>query len=105
MKGKRKMNLRMFGIGTAEALAGEKTKGTVTQVKTCYWLKVNTKPVRAHMADGARFPHIIHIAYSVDGKTYTAKRWVPWHQRCPVKDESITVNYEPDAPEKYGVFL
>lgn len=99
------MNLRMFGIGTAAALAGKEVKGTVTQVKTCCWLKVNTKAVRTNMADGARFPHILHISYTVDGKTYTAKRWVPWHQRCPVKDEIIAVHYEPEAPEKYGVFL
>jgi hypothetical protein len=35
----------MFGIGVTNAIAGEQTEGEVVAVKTCWWLKVNTKPV------------------------------------------------------------
>lgn len=97
------MILRMFGIGTANAIAGGQTEGLVTAVKTCWWLKVNTKPVRRHALDGALFPHIIHFTYSVDGQTYKGKRYVNWNKRCPVKDERITVHYERENPEKYAV--
>ena len=99
------MLLRMFGIGTFKAFAGGQTEGSVTKVDTCHWFKVNTKPVRKHMADGAVFPHIIHFDYDVDGKTYSGKRWVNWNKRCPVKGEKITVHYEEDAPEKYAVII
>ena len=99
------MTLRMCGIGTAKAIAGGRTEGTVTKVTTCYWFKVNTKPIRRYSGDGALFPHIIHFTYPVDGCTYTGKRWVMWNRRCPVKDERITVFYEEDAPEKYAVIL
>ena len=61
------MLLRMFGIGVTNAIAGGQTEGTVTEVKTCYWFKVNTKPVRTHAGDGAVYPHIIHFTYNVAG--------------------------------------
>ena len=99
------MNLRMFGIGVTDALAGDQTEGTVTEVKTCYWLKVNTKPVRCSAIDGALFPHIIHFTYSVDGQAYKGKRYVNWNKRCPVKGEKITVHYEREKPEKYAVIV
>ena len=99
------MNLRMFGIGATNAIAGERAEGEVTQVKTCWWLKVNTKPVRTHMADGAEFPHIIHFEYTVDGQRYCGKRYVHYNRRCPVKGEKMVVYYEKEAPAKYAVVL
>lgn len=95
--------LRMFGIGAANALAGGQALGTVTEVSTCYWFKVNTKPIRRHSWDGAVYPHIIRFSYEVDGKTYSGKCWVPWTVRCPVKGEQITVFYEETDPQKYAV--
>ena len=46
------MLLRMFGIGVTNAIAGGQTEGTVTEVKTCYWFKVN-KPVCFHDGKGS----------------------------------------------------
>lgn len=97
--------LRIFGIGTTDAIAGGQTEGTVTDVKTFYWIKINTKPVRTHASDGAVYPHIICFAYSVGGQTYKGKRYVQWNKRCPVKDEKITVYYEKDNPSKYAVIV
>lgn len=97
--------LRMFGIGVGDAFAGGQTQGTVTQVKTCWWLKVNTKAFRRNMFDGAQFPHIIHFTYSVNNQTYTGKRYVNWNKRCPVKDEKILVYYEKSSPENYAVII
>jgi hypothetical protein len=99
------MFLRMFGIGAHNAIAGSKTEGIVTAVKTCFWLKINTKPVRTHAGDGAMYPHIIHFTYQVNGQPYKGKRWVMWNKRCPVKDERIPVYYEENAPEKFAVIL
>lgn len=99
------MFFRIFGLGTAEAFGGSQTEGTVTDVKTCWWFKVNTKPVRFHGSDVAVYPHIIRFSYQVDGRTYEGRRWVMWNRRCPVKGEALTVHYEPSAPEKYAVIL
>ena len=99
------MFLRMFGIGVSNAIAGEQTEGTVIDVKPCWWLKVNTKPVRRNLFDGAAFPHIIHFTYCVNGQTYTGKRYVNWNKHCPIKGEKITVYYETNKPDKYAVII
>ena len=95
--------LRMFGIGASAALAGEKTLGTVTQVKTCRWLKVNTKPVRRGPMDGAAFPHIFCFTYTVGERTYRGKRYVHWNKRCPQPGETVTVYFEKENPAKHAV--
>ena len=99
------MLLRMFGIGVSRAIAGCQTEGTVTKVSTCYWFKVNTKPVRTHAGDGALYPHIIHFTYQVAGQTYAGKRYVQWNERCPVKGEKLRVYFESDNPSKFAVFV
>ena len=40
-------------------LGGYCVEGKITEVKTCHWLKVNTKATRTNALDGAKFPHII----------------------------------------------
>ena len=99
------MLLRMFGIGVTHAIAGGQTEGTVTEVKTCYWFKVNTKPVRTHAGDGAVYPHIIHFTYNVAGQTYTGKRYVQWNKGRPVKGEKLTVYFEKENPSKFAVII
>ena len=99
------MNLRMFGIGVSDAIAGEQTQGTVTQVKTCWWLKVNTKAVRFGPMDGAMFPHISYFTYTAYGETYQGKRYVNLDKRCPVSGEKLTVYYEKNDPSRYAVIL
>lgn len=99
------MNLRMFGIGVTNAIAGKQTEGKVTEVKTCWWLKVNTKPVRGNTFDGALFPHIIYFTYTAGGRKYQGKRYVNWNKRCPQKGEMLTVYYEKEDPSKYAVIV
>ena len=99
------MNLRMFGIGVTDAIAGEQTQGTVTQVKTCWWLNLNTKALRTSAMDGAMFPHIIHFTYIVGGQTYQGKRYVHWNKQCPVAGQKLTVYFEKNDPAKYAVIL
>ena len=54
----------------------KETTGTVISVKKQWWLKINTKSVRLHALDGAIFPHIIKVEYTVDGQTYTKRKWI-----------------------------
>ena len=94
----------MFGVGDKKLIGGNASvAGTVTGVKTCWWLKVNTKPVRANGLDGARFPHIIQFTYHVDGAEYRGSRYVSWAARCPREGERITVYFDRAAPAKYAV--
>ena len=53
-----------------------KTIGTIISVKKQWWLKVNTKPVRMHALDGATFPHIVTVKYTVDGNEIVKKKWL-----------------------------
>ena len=48
----------------------KETTGTVISVTKQWWLKVNRKPVRTHAMDGAAFPHIIKVKYTIGVKDY-----------------------------------
>ena len=89
------------GLGRSRLLAqGRTTQGVVTGTRTLWWCKVNTKPVRLHLADGARFPHPVAFRYTVDGRTYTAKTVLGWYAQCPGAGEAVRVWYDPDRPER-----
>ena len=84
---------------------GRETAGTVTRLKTCWWIKVNTKHVRMGPLDGAKFPHIIYFTYSAGGVTYQGSRYVRYFLRCPVKGERLAVFYDERNPARYAVSL
>ena len=79
------------------------TTGTVISVKKQWWLKVNTKPVRMHTLDGATFPHIITVKYSVDGQEYTKRKWIKACEIPPALDTEVTVIYDENTPSKSKV--
>ncbi len=78
--------------------------GTVVSVKRQWWLKVNTKPIRRHMYDGALFPYIFKVAYTVDGKRYFKRKWVQPGCAVPSIGTQVTVSYEDGRPKKATVF-
>ena len=78
----------------------KETMGTVISVATQWWLKVNTKPVRRHALDGATFPHIIKVQYTVDGKVYIKRKWIGANSQPPMEGSSVTVLYCSDNPQK-----
>ena len=78
----------------------KETMGTVISVKKQWWLKINTKPVRTHALDGAIFPHIIKVQYTVDGKTYAKRKWIGANSHPPVAGSSVTVLYYGNNPNK-----
>ena len=95
-----------FGLGAKRIIAENNiTDGIVTEVKVCWWLKVNTKPVRAHALDGAVYPHIIYFTYIVGGVEYKGSRYVSWNAKCPQSKANITVYYDREKPEKYAVVV
>ena len=78
----------------------KQTTGVVISAARQWWLKVNTKPVRMHALDGAAFPYIIKVRYTVGGREYTRRKWI--HAGHPVPDAGapVTVLYTEDRPSK-----
>ena len=76
------------------------TVGTVLSVARQWWLKVNTKMVRLHPLDGAIFPHIIKVRYTVAGKDYTKRKWIGPGKPVPAVGETVTVYYCADKPAR-----
>lgn len=81
----------------------QKTVGEVTKIKTCWWIKINTKPFRRHALDGAIFPYIIYFNYSFRGVDYQGSSCVRYLLRCPNNGETITVFVDPKRPTRYAV--
>ena len=81
----------------------KETMGTVISVKKQWWLKINTKPVRMHALDGAIFPHIIKVQYTVDGKTYIKRKWIGANSQPAAEGSSVTVLYCGNNPNKANV--
>lgn len=98
--------LRTLGLGAGKLIRGNHTAaGTVTEVKTCHFLKVNQKSLRTTPLDGAAFPHILYFTYQVDGTSYRGSRFVNWNLPCPGKGAEITVYYAPSAPARCTVSI
>ena len=81
----------------------QKTTGIVVSVKIQWWLKVNTKPVRMHALDGATFPHIITVKYSVNGQEFKKRQWVKACDTPPTLNSEVTVIYDENKPSKSRV--
>lgn len=97
--------LRFFNIGADAILAkGCCVQTAVTKVSKCWWLRINTKPIRRYSGDGAVYPHIIYFAYQVDGTDYEGKLWIPVRYRVPAVGETIAVYYDPKKPENYACY-
>ena len=86
---------------SSEATSMEKeTVGTVIKVSKQWWLKVNTKPIRTHSLDGATFPYIIKVTYTVDGTDYIKRKWIHAGDAAPELNSSVKVVYCEEKPRK-----
>lgn len=79
----------------------KRTRGTILSVKTQWWLKVNTKAVRSGPLDGASFPHIVKVKYTVDGNEIVKNKWLGANILPPSVNGSVTVVYREDKPTKF----
>jgi len=81
------------------------TLGTVAAAKKQRWMKVNTKSLRKGPLDGATFPSVIKVHYTVDGKDFTKWKWIPAGERVPETGSRVTVRYRSDKPKKAKITL
>lgn len=75
-----------------------KTTGTIIEIKKIWWIKIKLKAVRLHPTDGVAFPHNVKVKYTVSGREYLKKLYVPWRILPPQKGAEITVEYNKDRP-------
>ncbi|MCR4676648.1 MAG: hypothetical protein K5634_05405 [Sphaerochaetaceae bacterium] len=81
------------------------TEGKVLSVKTQTWFKVNTKNFRTSPTDGALFPHIVKVSYSVDGRQYTKRKWYGVTAQVPLEGSPVTIVYEEENPKKIQIII
>lgn len=94
---------RIFGIGGDKIRANNySVPGTITDVSRCWWLRINTKPIRRFSGDGAVYPSIITFSYVVDNIPYVGKLYIPYRCRVPQAGETIDIYYDPGNPKKYA---
>lgn len=78
----------------------KQTSGTVIAATKQWWMKVNRKPIRTHALNGAEFPYIIKIEYTVDGKTYRKRKWINAGDPVPKVGSTVQVMYDSEKPSK-----
>ena len=83
----------------------QETTGTVLSAKRQWWLKINTKPVRKHAFDGAIFPYIITVQYTVDGIPYSKRKWIHAGRPVPPAGSTVKVAYCQSKPAKAKILL
>lgn len=64
------------------------TKGKVISTNRLWWLKINKKPIRTHLLDGADFPTVITVQYSVSGVNYKKRKFIGVGTNCPKKGKN-----------------
>ena len=78
-----------------------KTIGTILSVKKQWWIKINTKLVRAHALDGAAFPHIVTVKYTVNGTEIIKKKWLGASVTPPSVNDKVALIYRIDKPTRF----
>ena len=76
------------------------TNGIVLSASKQWWLKVNTKPVRLHTLDGAVFPYIIKVQYTVNGVEYIKRKWIKAGEPVPQPGSFVKLVYSESNPGK-----
>ena len=81
----------------------QQTTGIVCAVAKQWWLKVNTKAFRTNPLDGATFPHIIKVKYTVNGTEFTKRKWINAGCSVPKVGDTVQVRYSSDKPSKVKI--
>lgn len=81
----------------------KETTGKVISVSRQWWLKVNTKAVRLHALDGATFPHIIKVSYTVDGTEYVKRKWIHASEPVPAVGSLVKLVYSESKPSRADI--
>ncbi len=83
----------------------QKTTGKVISASKLWFIKKNTKAVRTHALDGAEFPHMIKLEYTVNAVKYTKRKYIKAGLECPQISEEIPIFYDSDNHAKCRIEL
>ena len=82
----------------------QRTTGTIISAKKQWWLKVNKKPIRTNgPMDGAAFPYVVKVKYTVDGAEYIKTKWIGAEYPVPSAGDTVQLVYEEGNPEKVKI--
>ncbi len=81
------------------------TKGTIKKATKCWWIKVNTKPVRLHPLDGAIFPYFMTFTYTVNGIEYTKRKYIGLRADAIGIFGNVDVYYDKEKPSRCAIKL
>ena len=95
----------MFSNNEEIIQQNNRTNGKIEKVTKCWWIKVNTKPVRMHMLDGALFPHLMTFSYTVNGKKYKKTKYIGLREGLIGIFGMVNVYYDKDKPSRCAIRL
>ena len=96
----------MFGFRDKAIFAqNQRATAVVTDVKKCWWFKVNGQSARVSGTDGALFPHIIRFSYQVGGVEYRGKRFLNHSLPAPAVGKKLEIYYDKQKPFRCAVKL
>lgn len=81
------------------------TKGKIEKVTKCWWMKVNKKSARINSLDGALFPHLMTVTYSVNGKKYKKTKYIGLRENLIGIFGTVDVFYDKDKPSRCVIKL
>ena len=75
-------------------------EGMIIDAKKIWWLKINRKQLRMTPADGATFPYLLKVKYTLNNLDYEKKKMVYWGNENINVGEKVIVTYDEKKPSK-----
>ena len=82
-----------------------RTNGMIEKVTKCLWLKFNTKPVRMNTLDGALFPYLMTVSYTVNGRKYKKTKYIGLREGLIGIFGTVNVYYDKNKPSRCAIRL
>jgi len=77
-----------------------KVNGEIIKVTKLWMIKINTKSFRKGPLDGATFPYIVKVKYTVNNETYIKNKYVYVGNKKINIGDKVTVTYNESNPSK-----
>jgi hypothetical protein len=75
-------------------------EGTIIDAKKIWWLKINKKQLRMTPADGATFPYLLKVKYTLNNLDYEKKKMVYCGNENINVGEKVIVTYDEEKLSK-----
>jgi len=82
-----------------------RTNGKIEKVIKCWWMKVNKKPIRTHTIDGALFPYLMTVSYTVNGRKYKKTKYIGLREGLIGVFGTVNVYYDKNKPSRCTIRL